>query len=253
MSKSVSDLKRLLLLQVGERELRLSDIFFSIPNERREVYEGIIRRFDNTFSMFQSVRSRRLNVGEFDLYQVCRDAPGGDLYVSIADIELALHAQIKLVLTAAYNTANGGWWRRGVPVEVRKRCVTTREDDENPMEEPYDYTTLIDLWKIIEKSWSVFSRCLPPKLAANKQILSEHLSRLNSLRNAVMHPVRKMAFERADLDFVTVLREALSPSRWRTHEVARHSHRARRLMSLRSGRAGGAIVSPGARGHRCDD
>ena len=38
--------------------------------------------------------------------------------------------------------------RNDFSVEIRKRCVTTKEEDQSPMDDPYDYTTLIDTRKV---------------------------------------------------------------------------------------------------------
>lgn len=218
MKKQCNDLRRLLLLQVGESELRLADTYFSISSERREIYEAVDRRIYRYYSKIQSVRARRFPTGaraEFELYLICRDAPRGDLYVGIADIEVTLHTQIETVLKSQFGNNDDSWWRTGVPLQIRKRCVTTKEEDDDPMEHPFSYTTLIDLWDIIEKNWAVFVKALPKETAGEKRKLGQDLRELNKLRNCVMHPVTNVEFETKDLDFVTGLREVLSVAKWR--------------------------------------
>lgn len=215
LSRKPDVIKRLLLLQVGEQELRLSDILFSIPHERRNTYELIISKFAKRNSRHQSAIGRNLDPNELDLYLISRDAPRGDLYVAIADLEISLHFKIKEALVSVLGEGEEGWWRNGVPTEIRQRCAAMREADPCLIDHPYQCTTIIDLWKIIEEQWRIFTLILPSSLAADKRSLGEKMRRLNGLRNFVMHPVKAREFKKEDLTFVLDLREEFKPTRWR--------------------------------------
>jgi len=52
-----------------------------------------------------------------------------------------------------FGPAEGQWWRQGVPAEIRKTCAQTREDDPDPVDDVFAYTTLIHLAKITVQVW----------------------------------------------------------------------------------------------------
>jgi hypothetical protein len=214
MGKSVYDLTRMLLLQVGEAELRLSDIFFRIPEVRRLKYEELIkaRPGKSLFSWQQSCRARHLNAGEFHLYLLTKSSPQGDMYTYLRDLEVSLHQLIRQVLESAFRSHDDAWWYEGIPEEIRKNCVTTKETDAQHLE-PYAYTTLIHLKMIIDKHWPEFVAVLP-KGAADKKCLLRKFDRLNMIRNAVMHPIKPISITEGDFEFIRDFRSLMDASQW---------------------------------------
>ena len=108
--------------------------------------------------------------------------------VLISRLEKTLHEHVRRSLEKQYG---GDWWTQGVPQEVRKDCAARREED-NCCQESYAYTTFIELRKIIDKQWRLFTRDLErcrPELAGKPELLSA-LDKINRLRNKYMHPVR---------------------------------------------------------------
>ena len=97
------------------------------------------------------------------------------------------------------------FWRKGIPAPVRKRCQERREEDDEPSA-PFRYTTLIDLAEIIDKKWSLFQPVLPKHYMSNKQLLSSDFTRLNRIRNTVMHPVKRREWSEDDFEFTKRLR-----------------------------------------------
>jgi hypothetical protein len=81
-----------------------------------------------------------------------------DLYVLICEIETLLHGFVKETLLSIYGDE---WWQKGIPLQIRKDCQIRKEEDSTPSNDPYQYTTLIDLKAIIEKKWAEFSVVLP--------------------------------------------------------------------------------------------
>src|SRR5262249_50918621 len=69
-------------------------------------------------------------------------------------------------------------------------------------EDPFSYTTLIQLAKIFDKKWGLLSKRLPPKLESNKSEFTSRLERINRIRNAVMHPCKGIGI--SDDDFLMV-------------------------------------------------
>ncbi|MBA7684047.1 hypothetical protein ES703_92436 [subsurface metagenome] len=96
----------------------------------------------------------------------------GDMYDYIREIEMILHDMIKKILKAEYKE---NWWHKGVPLSIRKECVARKEEDEEPVKDPYCYTTFINLSVIIERNWQIFSFVLPPKLTINKKTSNSSL------------------------------------------------------------------------------
>jgi hypothetical protein len=129
----------------------------------------------------------------------------GDLYEYIREIELGLHAFVRETLKAA--CGENAWWR-AVPEEIRVTCVGAKERDDEPLDDPFCYTTFIHLSGIMDKNWATFSPVLPPGFAGlSKKDFASRMARLNRLRNAVMHPVRGDAITEEEFAFVRSLHQ----------------------------------------------
>src|SRR5262245_24461366 len=74
---------------VGEGLLRRSDIYFSVPRDRRGS--------DPTLKLWYSDPAHAL----------------GDMYEDLRLIEITLHKKIREALIHRYGDAEGGWWRQG--------------------------------------------------------------------------------------------------------------------------------------------
>ena len=201
MGKKAKDLVRSLLLQVGEKELRLSDIYLSIPDSRRQQYEKMRHTGEGRSSCEQSCRARNLSVEEFLLYSLSRDSLHNDMYGHLRDIEVSLHGLVRTVLEHAYPSQDDAWWYEGVPVEIRKKCAATREADSQHLE-PYAYTTLINLKEIMDANWPTFVDMLPKESASNKKGFLGRFNRLNDIRNGVMHPIKPIEITEGDFRFI---------------------------------------------------
>jgi hypothetical protein len=126
----------------------------------------------------------------------------GDMYEHIADLEVDLHRFVRQVLERDFGSNSDDWWRRGVPLSVRKSCVQAREEDAEPLADPFAYTTFINLAEILEKNWALFSGRIPPAWSKDRKKLLADLKRLNTIRNAVMHPVKDRRWDEGDFTFV---------------------------------------------------
>ena len=202
LSTVIQDLR----LQAGEGDLKLSEIFFAIPAAKRAALEALVEQngTSSPAALQQQAAAQGFEWHELDLYCRLRN-PGvfrGDLYEYLADTEVALHRMVREVLVEEFGPAEAQWWRQGIPAEIRKTCVQLREDDPDPTEDPFAYTTLIHLAKIIDQHWRLFSGRLPPQFAHDKKRLSQEFTRLNFLRNAVMHPVKGRSWGREEFAFV---------------------------------------------------
>ena len=206
LDQPISKVIQNLRLQAGEGDVKLSEIFFAISPQKRAALEAPIEQTGTSSpaALHKQAAAQGFEWHELDLY--CRlRSPGvfrGDLYEYLADTEVALHRMVRTTLIEKFGREEGQWWRQGVPTEIRKACAQAREEDPDPVEDVFAYTTLIHPAKIIDQNWNLFPTRLPPELAQNKKRLSQEFTRLNSLRNALMHPVKGRAWGREDFAFV---------------------------------------------------
>jgi hypothetical protein len=209
MNISLASIRQYLCMLVGEGELLHSDIAFNVA-ERHLIEDAISNgvRSDPTgpYATFQMAdrigaalakQGHKIHRDLVHLYLIARD-PRSDLYRLICEVELLLHRFVRQTLEAE-------WWQKGVPEATRKSCQIKREEDSNPLDDPYHYTTIIDLKSIIDKNWLIFAAALPKPLASNKQDLLQKLLGLNEVRNRVMHPVKPIMAYEDDYKFVRKL------------------------------------------------
>jgi len=132
-----------------------------------------------------------------------------ELYDQVARAEARLHNFIQLRLKKELGDDEAGWWVKGIPLEMRQECMKNREAAPERLP-PYSYVYLIDLKKILDKSWkhfeSDFQRVKGQFKSKNEFLAS--LGRLNDVRNAVMHPIKGTANE-DDLKFARDMRQAI--------------------------------------------
>lgn len=187
---------------IGQGRLRRSDVLFSIPTEVRQKCAGAVERPDD------------VSAEDFEVVRRYGDAAHalGDMYEDLRCIEMCLHAMVRETLVEDFGDFELGWWRQGVPEQTRKTCQVRREEDSEPVPSPYCYTDLLDLGRIMETNWSLFSRKLPDQYASNRKALLEDLRRLNGIRRNVMHPVRGGTPTEEDFEFTLRLRRKLAPS-----------------------------------------
>lgn len=198
---------------VGRGDLRRSDILFAVPKNIRQIIP-----MSGALGQDPQVITRKLQRSGFDVdledvqtilkYGDASHALG-DMYEDIRTIETYLHQLIQETLEQEYGEEMMGWWRQGIPESVRKSCVVRQEEDPEPVPDPYCYTDLLDLWHIQNKQWTVLSKVLPDEVTANKADLRRNLTRLNTIRRNVMHPVRGVIPSEDDFEFVRELKGML--------------------------------------------
>jgi hypothetical protein len=140
---------------------------------------GRLRRLDVLFSM---PRERRLQP------QTREDRQILETFGSAAHALGDMYEGIRRALQEQYGKDESGWWRTGVPLGVRQKLQSRREEDIDPGE-PYAYTDLLDLAEILDKNWTTIAQTVISDSSQKKNTLAE-LRRLNQIRRKVMHPVR---------------------------------------------------------------
>lgn len=199
---------------VGRGDLRPSDVLFSIPRDRRE---AVARQLDDRrrpaeqrlTPIKEALESQGMAVTWDELRVVIAfhhpDAPWGDMYEDIRSIECELHRLLRRLLEEHHGVDEAGWWRQGVPADIRVECQRRREEDPAPAPEPWCYTDLKHLARIVDRRWSLIASQLPASAGNKREVLAD-LARLNLIRNQVMHPVRGEQPDQDDFEFVRALR-----------------------------------------------
>ncbi|MDB4433111.1 hypothetical protein N9166_00045 [bacterium] len=212
MSAHPRKVREYFLTQIAEGDVKRSEILLSFDSGTREEYEKHISSQDSQEYWDLANSSGRAGIDEdvFRLYLEVRGCERGDLYEYLADIELSLHDFVRRLLKEEFGEHERGSWRAGVPETIRESCVTARERDPDPIDDPFAYTNFIHLATIIEKNWKIFAPNLPAQLRGDRKLFLDDLRRLNSIRNAVMHPAKKVPFEEDHLRFVQRFHSALT-------------------------------------------
>ena len=218
---STKSVKQYLFVAIGMGLIRRSDILFSIDRSLRIKLNQIIVELDteNQYTIQEKLKINKIHIDSEDLeiyLDLRRDrAFTGDLYVFLIDLEKTMHNKIKEVLKKKYGEGEQGWWRKGIPQNVRLDCVKSRELDQDVPADPYCYTTTIHLKKIIDKNWALFNQYLPPEESSDKRTLMKAFDRINVIRNKVMHPVRQAPPTEDEFEFIRDMHNRLSLQLWR--------------------------------------
>lgn len=172
------------------------------------VGKGLVRRSDIYFTLRRG--TRRSPMTREDQQVVVRFGSAahamGDMYEDLRDIETTLHTRIRSALEKFYGTEKKDWWLQ-LPLETRNKCNERCEED-NLSLDPYCYTDLLDLRKIVGKSWTVLQTEMG-RFSSDKPRLMSELVKLNRIRNMVMHPARGARPSEADFQFIRDLRRDL--------------------------------------------
>ena len=202
---------------VGRGQIRRSDILFSIPSETRTAIAAALKedRSKNPSAVVGRLARRGVTVEEDAVVTVAQYGDAryalGDMYEDLYHIEVGLHRLIRSGLKAQFGPGEAGWWRKGVPLNIRRKCQERREEDEgNELPEPYCYTDLIDLREILKNNWAGLADFLHKEMRTQKKELLGDLVHLNEIRRAVMHPVRNTTLVETDFEFVRTLRRRMN-------------------------------------------
>jgi hypothetical protein len=210
MGISAASVVQYIRTRVGEGALRFSEIYFFLPQEKRRVLELALKEQASTKRL---TPCPTWDDTEFYKRLRTRSTFAGDLYEYVSEVEIALHDLVSGVLKRSFGEEEGGYWRKGVSVAIRKKCQDRREGDEEPCDSPLQYTTLIELAQIIADKWTLFQDLLPEKYGSNRKILVADFARLNWIRNAVMHPVKRRRWSENDFQFAQTFHEAFKQYR----------------------------------------
>jgi hypothetical protein len=207
MKVTIGTVMPYLYQKVGEGKLCRSEILFSIPAAARRTIEKAIAKHGtrNVGMITRALNKAGQKVAKEDveIYLKLRKEriTLGDLYDTIRDIEVVLHSAAKAKLIALHGEKL--WWRNAIPIAIRTKCAEAFEKDEdNPADHPSCYTYLLDLVEIYKKNWTVLAELLPNEFRTDRPKFEKAMKKLNSIRNVVMHPVKKIVPTEEDYRFV---------------------------------------------------
>lgn len=219
---SLPEVIHYLNVAIARGRLSRSDVFFCLDEKFRTTMEesgSQLEKMEEWLMLLTLKTGYKIDVTaeELSLYfsYSGRHVRMTDLYELISELEYTLHTKIKHVLVQKFGKGERGWWRKGVPENVRADCAAAQERDTDFYEDPYGYTTLIHLATILVKQWEIFMSRVPLEIAKDKKLLEKNLKKLNSIRNRVMHPVRGGPPTEQDFEFVKSMRQKLKQSLWR--------------------------------------
>ena len=136
---------------------------------------------------------------EIVLASICKKLLATNAFGLVTTVEQVLGSMIRSELRLGYGDR---WWREGVPVEIRKTCSSTQEEDPDPADEKYEYWTISHMASILEYRWAIFSKVLPKSITSDKKSFLSKLKQLNRLRNRIMHPIKGYEPTRDDLSLL---------------------------------------------------
>ena len=156
MGISVASVIQYLCTRVGEGALRLSDLYFSWTPEKREALQRAAGR-RRSMTMAEALKmvklegpvpvdrilsSNGLCREELELFESLRTRRvfSGDMYEYISEAEVAIHGLVRAILERELGVEESRWWRDGIPSNIRIKCASRREEDDEPCEVAYAYT-----------------------------------------------------------------------------------------------------------------
>lgn len=125
-----------------------------------------------------------------------------DLYWEIANLEIMFNHFIREVLKKHYGENEKDWWRKGLTKELRAELVSRLEMDDDPAKDALCYMTFIDIKVILDKNWGIFVVNFPKEVKNDKKRFLGLLTKINALRNQVMHPIKRAKHTYADFELV---------------------------------------------------
>ncbi len=202
---------------IGLGRLRCVDVLLTVPREhRRRVLTALLQEPEKPppadLYRLMAADGDAVLLEDIEVFVRYGDAGRllGEVYEHLRDIEVGLHRLIREAFIKEFGDGELGWWRQGIPRDVRIKTQSRREEDDAPQpSEPYGYTDLIDLRLILDRQWKILAPYLPPRVRGDRRLLLDELLRLNHLRRIIMHPVRGSLPTEDDLDFLHHMRKRL--------------------------------------------
>lgn len=195
------ELLRKIYEYLGRREILLTDLYFRWSEGQRAYMQH--NKFSNV-----AFQQYGLTEGDKFLFDMIRKSQFflNDLYYLLQLLETKLHESLYDQLIKFHGDTD--WWRKGIPLDVRKMCSARYEEDDFIDEwkqtkksidyNRYCYSSFIDLHKIIKFKDNyqqlIQSKFIPKPYRIDPQKLASDFAELNRTRNAAMHPIKPLKY-----------------------------------------------------------
>jgi hypothetical protein len=195
---------------VAQGIVRASQVFFLVPAEVRDAVGKVTRDLGRYWApgdqggLLVDVSKAHPEFDLSDINTCLRFGPierlYGDLYMMLREYELLLWGVIRAVLVERFQEGRKGWWRSGVPEAVRLELV--KQQELYDLEEPWQAMTLGNMQKTLSSRSNKTHFASAMRLRDLDQ-LDADVRAVAEIRNAVMHPVRRIPI--AEDDFLVVM------------------------------------------------
>lgn len=180
-------------------KLRRSDVFYSIPQERRNLVVRVLRGEAISHEEWSISEAKQVKIDVETMTHYAFSGPFlGDLYEDIRVMEITLHKRV--CSTLARFLGETAWWNSVVPEKIRAECERRRSTDREPADSTVNYLNLADLTVLVDRKWEILGSLFPRSQAKAKSL--GELRRLTTIRNWVMHPTRGVTPTEEDFAFV---------------------------------------------------
>jgi DNA sulfur modification protein DndB len=125
----------------------------------------------------------------------------------VYEVQKMISDDVISTLKKEFGDSEDGWWKMGVPTELRKKIAVSREE-EKVSKDFEEYFVLIDYEKIITKNWKLFENKYAFTKGGKRDEQLKWYYELNKLRNKIAHPERGVADEE-DFNFIEGVVEEL--------------------------------------------
>lgn len=180
-------------------KLRRSDVFYSIPQERRNLVRRVFRQEKISEEEWSISKAKQFEIDfETMVHYGFAGTFLGDLYEDIRVIEITFHERVCSALARALG--NTAWWNSAVPEKIRAECERRQSTDREPSDSIVNYLNLADLTVLVDRQWAILGSLFPRSQPKTKSL--GELRRLTTIRNWVMHPTRGVTPTEEDFVFV---------------------------------------------------
>lgn len=183
--------------------IQSSTAYLSVPPDVRDQVEDIASSHGRVFApgdradLMSSASAQLTDVHRLDLIATLRYGPIerniGDLYMTVRSFELVLSGLVKGMLVMRFGLVRARWWYEGVPESTR--VALAAEGERQKVDDLWRLVTFGNFQSIIKANDQIFREGLRLGSSADVQ-------RVADVRNAVMHPSKRIVFKQAEFQDV---------------------------------------------------
>ncbi len=151
-----------------------------------------VRDQAHELGLIVSKRHPEFNPPELERYRQSRDVEGtNEAQKKILSIERMLFKHVIGTLKQHYGPDGNEWWTKGVPLEIRKKCMAEWEEN-NEQGEKEQQLYLINYIQICQRNWDLFKDTisLDDSDKSNRRAMTRWIKEINDMRQVAAHAPR---------------------------------------------------------------